>query len=98
MASDGIEIKELISGYTWSVAPTGRTVIKYSFLDALPSIYQGLPADKGYTNFNALNPQERNVIRGIFEYLETILNIDFQDVTGTETGAITFGWVDGPAP
>jgi hypothetical protein len=65
MASDGIEIKELISGHTWSVAPTGRTVIKYSFLDVLPSIYQGLPAEKGYTNFNAFNPQERKVRNGV---------------------------------
>jgi hypothetical protein len=96
MSDDGKQINELDNGSHWSVAGTGKTVIKYSYLSALPTIYQGLPPEEGYTTFQALSSANQAVIKSALDYLETILNVDFQDVTGVETGAITFGWVDGP--
>lgn len=110
--TDAVGPDALTSGTRWFNSPfTGQedpTVITYMFIDGnrvdgpyppLPTYYS-CPPDPECNNPTALNQPQREAIREVHAYYETVANVDFVEVPWTSnasTAAITWGAADLPA-
>ncbi len=109
--TDPIGSDALTSGTQWVDAIPNVTVVPFTFIDGnrvngpyppLPTYYVCPPSpnpDQECNNPNALNAQQREMIREVLAYYETVANIDFVEVPWTAdagTAALTFGAADLP--
>src|SRR5262245_5658840 len=72
-ASGNQDIDGLISGIKWNT-----TTLTYSFpTSRLQYNYTGEPTD----NFEAFNPQQKAVVRGFYQIIESVTNLHFNEIT-----------------